>query len=154
MKFNGVIAKLNNILYLFTYNTISNKMMDGIHISENKVYDNLKEDEMSIVNVDFRDGTLSIDDFDIEEFIYGNGYGDLNVFMYIQDIFIYKINTKIINLIEKGDFNKIAIECIDVANNDKYKIKIKEIKPTSKKSKTTSKTKTNKTTKTTTKKEL
>jgi hypothetical protein len=146
MKFNGVIAKLNNILYLFTYDTIGNKMMDGIHISDNKVYENLKDDELSIVNVDFRDGTLSIDDFDIEEFIYGNGYGDLNVFMYIHDIFIYKMNTKIINIIEKGDFNKIAIECINVADNDKYKIKIKDVKSKKPKSEITKKTKTTKTT--------
>ena len=130
----GVIAKLNNVLFLFTFDPIKRKIMDGINISDHKVYDDMKSDEMSIVDVDFRDGTLSIENFDLEEFIYGDGYGEHNIFMYIQDIFLYKLHDTILNIIKNGDFNKIAIECIDVANEERNKktIPINTIKKTKK----------------------
>jgi len=115
MIYKGVVLKME-LLYLFIINPDTNKLMDGINISEHKCYDNLNSEQIMVVDVKFKDGTKDIENFDLEEFIYGDSYGVHDVFLYIQDIQMYTNqdkNDKLINLVKQGKLNDIAKGCIE-----------------------------------------
>lgn len=118
MKYDGVVIRIEE-LFLFILDPDTNKIRDGINISDHKCYDDLKENQLMVVNVVFKDGTQEIDKIDLEEFIYGDSYGEHDTFLYIHDIMLFSIFDNKINkdielktLIEKGDLNDVAIDCI------------------------------------------
>jgi len=118
MTYDGVVIRLNELLYLFLLDPDSNKIRDGINISEHDCYKDLRQNQLMVVGVIFKDGTQNIDKIDLDEFIYGEDYGRYDTFLYIHDVSLYSIveSMKLEELIEKGELNDIAIECI---NNSK-----------------------------------
>ena len=67
MKYDGVVIRIEE-LFLFILDPDTNKIRDGINISDHKCYDDLKENQLMVVNVVFKDGTQEIDKIDLEEF--------------------------------------------------------------------------------------
>jgi hypothetical protein len=136
MKYDGVVCRLNKELYLFILNPDDNMIMDGMNISEHECYNNLKDDQLMVVNVIFKDGTEELDNIDLKAFIYDDVYDKNSIFLYIHDILLYSIckKNKFISLKDlidddvDNDFNKIVIECIENAKADKIEMeKIIEI---------------------------
>jgi hypothetical protein len=118
MKYEGVVIRIDE-LFLFILDPDTNIIRDGINISDHKCYDDLKNNQLMVVSVIFKDGTKEIDKIDLDEFIYGESYGEHDTFLYIHDIMLFSIfdnmenvdvNLKI--LIEKGKLNDVAINCI------------------------------------------
>lgn len=123
MKYDGVVCRLNKELYLFILNPDDNMIMDGMNISEHECYNNLKDDQLMVVNVIFKDGTEELDNIDLKAFIYDDVYDKNSIFLYIHDILLYSISKKLNfislkDLIDEGDLNKIAIECIENSKAD------------------------------------
>ena len=125
MNYDGVVAKifddeeLADKFFLFLKNPITSEIMDGINISEHQnIYGTLEYNNLMVVSVVLKDGTMELDDVDLEEFIHGDKYGRDDIFLYIQDIILFTIKTsdnpdvKIYDLLKKGDFSKVANDCI------------------------------------------
>lgn len=133
MKYDGVVCRLNKELYLFILNPDDNMIMDGLNISEHECYKNLKDDQLMVVNVIFKDGTEELDNIDLNAFIYDDVYDRNSVFLYIHDILLYSISKRhnfvsLKDLIDDGDLNDIAIECIENSKADNIEMeKIIEI---------------------------
>jgi len=122
MKYDGVVIRIEKQLYLFVLEPDTNIMTDGINISDHECYKDLKDDKLMVVDVTFRDGTLELDDLDLDEFIHGDSYGENDIFIKIHDLMIFSISREdcikkisLIELIKKGDLNVIAIDCIEKA---------------------------------------
>lgn len=118
MIYDGVVLKLNK-LYLFIINPDTNKLMDGINISEHKCYDSLTGDQLMVVTVNFKDGTQDIDKVDLDEFIYGDSYGEHDTFLYIQDKKIYTFSEEenikkvsLLDIVNSGELPNVAHDCI------------------------------------------
>jgi len=127
MKYDGVVCRLNKELYLFILNPDENVIMDGMNISEHECYNNLKDDQLMVVNVIFKDGTEELDNIDLESFIYDDVYDRNSVFLHIRDILLYSIGKKnqvisLKDIVDGDDFNKIAIECIENSKSDNIEI--------------------------------
>lgn len=125
MKYDGVVIKLDDLLYLFILNPDENVIMDGINISEHECYKDLKDEQLMVVDVTFKDGTEEIDKIDLEEFIYGESYGRHDTFIYIHDLMLYSIsetdtskNLSLKKIIKKGEIDKVAIACINSAKKE------------------------------------
>lgn len=123
MKYDGVVIRIDE-LYLFIFNPETKKIMDGINISDHDCYKDLKDDKLVVVKVSIKDGTQEIENIDLEEFIHGDSYGRLDTFIYIHDIltFSFKSNdssefVSLRELIDNGDLNNVAIECIETSKN-------------------------------------
>lgn len=118
MKYDGVVIRFDS-LYLFVLDPDTNKIMDGINISEHDCYKELKEDYLMVVDVTFKDGTQEIDKIDLDEFIHGDSYGQHDTFIYIHDIMLYSIgsnegvNITLDDLVREGEIDKVAISCIE-----------------------------------------
>lgn len=126
MKYDGVVSRLDDDLYLFILNPDDNMMMDGMNISEHECYKDLKNDQIQVVKVIFKDGTEELDNIDLEDFIYSDVYDRNSIFLYIHDILLYSIsnnkkNISLKKLIDNGDLNKIAIECIENSKSNEIK---------------------------------
>lgn len=124
MKYDGVVIKLDK-LYLFLLNPETGMIMDGVNISEHECYKNLKDDQLMVVDVIFKDGTLELENFDLEEFVYGEEYGSHDTFLYIHDKMLFTISDEtkkekitLEKLINSGELNKIANSCIANSKND------------------------------------
>jgi len=133
MKYDGIVCRLNKELFLFILNPNDNMIMDGLNISEHECYKNLKDDQLMVVNVIFKDGTEELDNIDLDAFIYDDVYDRNSVFLYIHDILLYSISKRhnfvsLKDLIDDGDLNDIAIECIENSKADNIEMeKIIEI---------------------------
>jgi len=121
MKYDGVVIKIEE-LYLFILNPETNKIMDGINISDHECYKDLNDDKLIVVEVSIKDGTQDIEDLDLNEFIYGDTYAPSDTFIYIHDIESFTFtdtdsggtkNVSILDIIDNGDLNDVAIECIE-----------------------------------------
>lgn len=125
MIYDGVVIRIDK-LYLFILNPETNKIMDGINISEHECYKDMREDQLMVVKVEFKDGTLTIDNIDLDEFIHGDSYGSTDIFIYIKDVELFTIYKKtkkrvltLKELIDKGNLNEIAFDCIKNSKNNK-----------------------------------
>lgn len=133
MKYDGVVCRLDKELFLFILNPDDNMIMDGLNISEHECYKNLKDDQLMVVSVIFKDGTEELDNIDLDAFIYDDVYDRNSIFLYIHDILLYSISKKhnfvsLKELIDDGDLNKIALDCIENSKADKIEMeKIIEI---------------------------
>ena len=122
MNYDGVVIRLNELLYLFILNPDTNEIMDGINISDHKCYKEMSNTQLMVVKVTFKDGTKDIDSVDLEEFIYGDSYGTYDTFLHIKDLTLYSIgdktgimkNISFKDIIEQGELSSIAIECIEL----------------------------------------
>ena len=122
MKYDGVVIRIDKQLYLFVLDPDTVTVMDGINISDHECYKEVKGDKLMVVDVTFRDGTLELDDLDLDEFIHGDSYGENEIFIKIHDIMLFSIRKEdsikrisLVELINKGDLNVIAIDCIEKA---------------------------------------
>lgn len=131
MSYDGVITKLkiddDYLLYLFILNPDKNEIMDGINISNHKCYDELKKDQLMVVDVVFKDGTENLNNINLDEFIYGDTYGKNNIFLSIKDIVIYSVNDSKTNssleeLIKNGNLPEIAKKCIKDSKEQTIKV--------------------------------
>lgn len=116
MRYDGVVLRVNDILYLFILDPDTNKIRDGINISDHECYKDLNDDKIVVVNVLFKDGTKDIDKIDLDEFIYGDTYGRYDTFILISDVITYLINTDEFSLermIGDGKLNELSLSCID-----------------------------------------
>lgn len=126
MKYDGVVSRLIGELFLFVLDPDTNKIMDGINISEHECYKDIKNDQLMVVNVIFKDGTQDIDKIDLEEFIHGDSYGRHDTFIYIYDVMLYSIKDSRIgdeklsleDVIRKGEIDEVAISCIKSAKKE------------------------------------
>jgi len=117
MRYDGVVIKIDE-LYLFLIDPETNEVKDGINISDHECYNDMKENQLMVVNVSIKDGTLEIDNVDLDEFIHGDSYGKLDTFIYIHDIMLYSIKKngkKEISLgnIDKNELSNIIKNCIE-----------------------------------------
>jgi hypothetical protein len=133
MKYDGVVIRIDD-LFLFILNPETNKLMDGINISEHECYKELNDEQLMVVNVSIKDGTEEIEDVDLEEFIYGDSYNRLDTFIYIHDVMLLSFsdnNSKdkifIKQIIDNGDLNDVAIESIQNSKNKNENEVFKEI---------------------------
>lgn len=124
MKYDGVVIRLDR-LYLFLLDPETNRMMDGVNISEHDCYNNLKDDQLMVVSVIFKDGTVEIENMDLDEFVYGDSYGSHDTFLYINDIMLFTINEEtkkekitLEQLIDNGELNNIATNCIEMSKKE------------------------------------
>jgi hypothetical protein len=131
--YDGVVIRIDE-LFLFILNTETKKLMDGINISDHECYKDLTDDKLVVVKVSIKDGTQEIEDFDLEEFIYGESYGRLDTFIYIHDIATYSFTNNgsdefvsLRDLIANGDLNDVAIESIQNSKNKNENEVFKEI---------------------------
>lgn len=122
MKYDGVVLRIEKQLYLFVLDPDTFTMKDGLSITDHECYEDVKGDKLMVVNVVFRDGTLELEDLDLDEFIHGDTYGENDIFIKIHDIMLFSISKEdsikkitLVELIEKGDLNVIAIDCIEKA---------------------------------------
>ena len=122
MKYDGVVIRIEKQLYLFVLDPDTFTMADGINISDHECYKDVKGDQLMVVDVTFRDGTLELDDLDLDEFIHGDSYGVNDIFIKIHDKMLFSISKEdsikritLVELIENGDLNTIAIDCIEKA---------------------------------------
>jgi hypothetical protein len=124
MKYDGVVIRLEE-LYLFLLDPNTSEVMDGINISEHTCYSGLKDSQLMVVSVTFKDGTQDVNDLDLEEFIHGESYGKYNIFIHIQDIDLFSISQKsdlkkstkltLEDAISNGELSAIVLECIEVS---------------------------------------
>jgi hypothetical protein len=133
MKYDGVVIRIDD-LFLFILNPETNKLMDGINISEHECYKELNDEQLMVVDVSIKDGTEEIEDVDLEEFIYGDSYNRLDTFIYIHDVMLLSFsdnNSKdkifIKQIIDNGDLNDVAIESIQNSKNKNENEVFKEI---------------------------
>ena len=124
MKYDGVIIRIEKQLYLFVLDPDTYTMLDGINISDHECYNNMKFDQLMVVDVTFRDGTLEMDNIDLDEFIHGDSYGVNDIFIRIHDNMLFTLkkedsitNISLIDMIHNGDLTSIAVECIETAKN-------------------------------------
>lgn len=125
MKYDGVVIRFD-MLYLFILDPDTDMIRDGITISEHECYKDMKEDQLMVVSVVFKDGTLEIDKIDLDEFIYGDTYGSYDTFLVIEDLMLFSISDREDNkrsvtleeLVQKGKLNNIAKECIESVKNN------------------------------------
>ena len=125
MKYDGVVIRFNN-LYLFVYDPDKMEIRDGIVITEHECYKEMKDDQLMVVEVIFRDGTQELDQIDLDEFIYGDSYGIHDTFLEIYDLMLFSINDKkdkkrfvsLDEIAKKGELGSIAIECINKVKNN------------------------------------
>ena len=125
MKYDGVVIRFNN-LYLFVYDPDKMEIRDGIVITEHECYKEMKNDQLMVVEVIFRDGTQELDQIDLDEFIYGDTYGMHDIFLEIYDIMLFSINDKkdkkrfvsLDEIAKKGELSSLAIECINIVKNN------------------------------------
>jgi hypothetical protein len=129
MNYDGVVTKLDSDLFLFLLDPDLNEIKDGINISEHECYKNMTHDQLMVVDVTFKDGTKVIDKIDLDEFIYGDTYGRHDVFIYIKDILLFSIrdqdnvfNIPIKEIIDDGNLNETAIDCIMNAKEAKKEL--------------------------------
>lgn len=122
MIYNGIVTKLSGKLYLFILDPDNDTMTDGMNISEHKCYKNLENNQLWVVEVEFCDGTLTLEKIDLDEYIYGDKYGDNNIFLHIKDIQLFtyeKDNGEIFSMendvIRGGKFNDLSLELINKA---------------------------------------
>jgi hypothetical protein len=125
MKYDGVVTRIDKLLYLFLLDTDSMEIKDGINISEHEVYKNMTDEQLMVVDVIFKDGTMELDKIDLDEFIHGDSYGENNIFIHIQDKKLISIGFKendekvtLKDIIDKGELNNVAIECIELIKNE------------------------------------
>ena len=86
----------------------------------------MKDDQLMVVEVIFRDGTQELDQIDLDEFIYGDSYGIHDTFLEIYDLMLFSINDKkdkkrfvsLDEIAKKGELGSIAIECINKVKNN------------------------------------
>jgi hypothetical protein len=117
MKYDGVVASMDDILYLFLLHPLTGKILDGVNITDDMSYKFLKTNQLVVVRVLFKDGTLEMDNFDIEEFVYGEGYGMFDVFLHIEDVSVLTLNiddaeVSIMDTINDGNFEEICKKAI------------------------------------------
>jgi hypothetical protein len=132
MNYDGIVAKLVGKLYLFVLNPEDDKMTDGMNISEHKCYKDLKSDQLWVVNVEFYDGTLKLEKIDLNEYIYGNSYGDNDIFIKIKDVQLFTYEKDAIfftleSVVRGGKFNEISLDLINQSKKIKEIDEIKNI---------------------------
>ena len=127
MIYDGVVMRddKSKQLYLFIYDPDINMINDGISISENKCYDNMKNNQMMVVNVNFKDGTKDVQNIDLDEFIHGDKYGENNIFILIHDLSLFSASDNENNnpltldyLLKEGTLNQSIIDCIEITKNN------------------------------------
>jgi len=112
MKYDGVVLKIEDNLFLFVLNPETKNLTDGVNISAHECYENLKHTQLVVVNTIFKDGTEEIDKIDLEEFIHGDKYGKYDTFILISDVITYTI-PNLLDMIKKGELNMVGKTCIE-----------------------------------------
>ena len=139
MIYDGIVIKIDNKIdkaqfYLFMVDPVSEELQDGINISEHSCYDDMKTDQVMVVKVTLKDGTMELNDVDLDEFIHGDKYGKHDIFLYIQDQLLYDIGkgedegiekTSLEDVIKNGNLNNLASELIEKTVDELKKLKKK-----------------------------
>jgi len=134
MKYDGVVARIKAVedkFFLFLVDP-DGIMHDGINISDHRnIYEELTYDQLMVVNVILKDGTMEMETIDLDEFIHGDKYPRENIYLYIQDILLYTIGkdktktTKIADILKRGEFSDVAFDCIGDASKQAEDLKKK-----------------------------
>lgn len=116
-KYYGVVVRMvvenEDKFILFMLDPVTAKISDGVNISDHRhIYEELKYDQVIVVSVAIKDGTLELDNVDLDEFVHGDKYDKSNIFLYIHDIVLYGLKNKIMDTFNNRNFDKIALDCI------------------------------------------
>lgn len=120
MKVNGLVYRIQDVVCVSLIDPKLKKPTDGLPISEG-VYETLKNDQISYVNVEVTDGTLDLD-VDVYEFVnnYFDNYKEGDIFLKITDIMTFTFNEYTIEEIcDNGDFEMISDDIIEQMEEDK-----------------------------------
>ena len=126
MIYDGVVMRNSKSeqLYLFVFDPDINMVKDGISISDHECYKTMRDDQMMVVNVNFKDGTKDVENIDIDEFIHGDKYGDNNIFILIHDLSLFSVkddknkSLTLDDLLNAGSLNQSIIDCIEILKNN------------------------------------
>lgn len=121
MKSKGLVFKIDDQVYLSFIDPKNNEPSYGISISEGP-YKDLKENEISYVYVEVKDGTEDID-ITYDDFIENAlNYNPGDIFYYIKDIMFFEYSIKIKEIIDCDEFDDMAMDIINSMekNNDDY----------------------------------
>jgi len=121
MKFDGVVFRIAENLVLFILDPKTNRIRDGVSISDHDTYKDMKRCQLSVVSVIFKDGTKEINDSNLDDLIDSSMSGTYDTFMSIKDISIYTIkhdNDDVLSkLYRNGDLNDLLVSCIEDSKN-------------------------------------
>ena len=125
MKYDGVVIRIDDQLYLFILDPKKLEIKDGINISEHTCYKNLKNDQLMVVTAIFMDGTKEINEIeDLEDFIHSEGFCRHDIFIKIRDVALFSIadenkkSESLKKIIRKGKLTDIATECIELTKQE------------------------------------
>lgn len=142
MIYDGVVIKTNRDnkieFYLFIVDQLLEELQDGINISQHECYDDMKFDQVMVVNVTLKDGTKELDDIDLDEFIHGDKYGKHDIFLYIQDLLLFDIGQNkekslfdksltMEDIVKKGELNDLALDLINKTKEEMEKNNKKDV---------------------------
>lgn len=120
MKVNGLVYRIQDVVYVSLIDPKLNKTTDGLPISEG-VYEKLENDQVSYVDVEILDGTLDLE-VDIYEFVddYFSKYEPGDIFLKITDVMTFTFKDATIEEIcDNGDFEMIADDIIEQMEEEK-----------------------------------
>jgi len=134
MEYDGIVTKIlqddEDYYYLFLVDPVKKVLVDGVNISEHKAYDDLTYDQLMVVSVELKDGTKILENIDLEDFVHNEKFGKYDIFIYIKDLLLFTIGDhsnliklSISNILEKGEFNDVALNCIERTKEELKKIK-------------------------------
>ena len=122
MKVNGLVYRIQDLVYVSLICPTKLKTTDGLSINEGS-YKTLKNNQFSYVNVEVTDGTLDLE-MDVYEFV--NGYftnfkqGD--IFFNIEDLMTFTFeNVTVEEMCIDGRFEKATCDIIDQMEEEKNK---------------------------------
>lgn len=114
MKVNGLVYRIQDVIYVSLIDSMINKPTDGLPISEG-VYETLGDDQILFVDVEINDGTLDLD-VNVNDFVdgYFDNYEHGDIFLKITDIMTFSFKDFTVEEIcNNGDFETISDDIID-----------------------------------------
>jgi hypothetical protein len=141
--FDAVVGKIfeegEDKIFLFFLDPEDNTIKDGLNIQDDsEVYQELGNDTLMVSEVVLKDGTKEVE-IDLDDFI-GGEYGKYDIFIHIKDLMPFKLGHRddnknldelnyktVIQVIEDGEFQSIAKECIEIVKNEVVLKKEKEV---------------------------
>ena len=122
MKVEGLVYRIQDVIYLSLICPIKLKTTDGISINEGS-YKTLKDNEISYVEVEVTDGTMDLDmdvfDF-IDNYFINHRYGE--IFLRISDILTFAFdNVTVEQMCIDGNFEKASYDIINKMIEEKNK---------------------------------
>jgi len=110
----GLVYRIDDEVYLSLID--NEKPSDGIPISEG-TYTTLQDNQISLVDVNIKDGTKIVEDIDINYFVYNEAQQNReNLFYEILDISLFTFKVPIKEIVEFDGFNGVTKDILNYKN--------------------------------------